>query len=79
MAGTEVRIGHLRWRRGAMNPARSLPASAVVELWALSASAVNLSPEDAVSHEEKLRPSAVWSRPADPRPTCAHSRCYWIS
>jgi hypothetical protein len=31
-----------------MNPARSLPASAVVELWPLSASAANLSPEDAV-------------------------------
>jgi hypothetical protein len=33
-----------------MNPARSLALSMVVVLWAFSASAANLSPEDARSH-----------------------------
>jgi hypothetical protein len=63
-----------------MNPARSLPASAVVELWALSASAANLSSrgrgKSRRRNYDRLRCGRV---PPDPRPTCAPSRRYWIS
>jgi hypothetical protein len=41
---------HLHWRRGAINPARLLAASAVIGLCAISAGAADLRPEDAVRH-----------------------------